>query len=151
MRTSFMDGPPPMPVARVRKVEASPYASYAASCRKIFASPKNSRKIFNRFQAMMRLFARIFWCGKWPQINSGHVGSNSDLCQCKVCPRMIQKKKMRQHIGWHITRGNVSADACGFCGLKGKCKTSLTRTSGKGASKTIGVASDCPLFVKFKI
>ena len=74
-----------------------------------------------------------------------------DSRSCHICTRKVTKGKLRQHIGLHIILGDVSSAVCGFCGEDKGCRSWVERTSGSGATKSLGVASDCPLFVKFSL
>ena len=70
--------------------------------------------------------------------------------KCKVCKKIINKERIRQHVGKHILKKETQLNqrVCGFCGLVG-CSIDLKVTSGYGKNKTEGADSNCMYFVKF--
>ena len=62
--------------------------------------------------------------------DSVDLACDSFKVQCKLCPKKYVKKKMRNHIGYHIIHGDCSPNShrCGYCGEIG-CQISLVVTS----------------------
>ena len=79
--------------------------------------------------------------------DSVDVTFDSNKLQCKLCPKRVVKKKMRNHVGFHIIHKAVFNDShrCGYCGNVG-CIIQLVTTSGFGKSATQCPKSDCPYF-----
>ena len=57
---------------------------------------------------------------------------------------------MRWHVGAHILRDDLK-NACGFCGLIGKCDIKIVKGSGKGQTASEVPKSACDYFEKFSI
>ena len=76
--------------------------------------------------------------------------SQSLRISCKVCEKQIDKKKMRWHVRAHILRDDLK-NACGFCGLIGKCDIKIVKGSGKGQTASEVPKSACDYFEIFSI
>ena len=72
--------------------------------------------------------------------DSVDLACDSFKVQCKLCPKKYVKKKMRNHIGYHIIHGDCSPNShrCGYCGEIG-CQISLVVTSGCGKRVVYGL------------
>ena len=57
---------------------------------------------------------------------------------------------MRMHVGAHILSGNLK-NACGFCGMIGKCYIDIIKGSGRGQTASEVPDSGCEYFEKFSI
>ena len=68
---------------------------------------------------------------------------------CKLCPKEVELKLMRLHVGKHILQENL-INVCGFCGTQG-CSIELTKSSGRGKSATQAPKSNCPHASKFSL
>jgi hypothetical protein len=81
--------------------------------------------------------------------DSVDLACDSFKVQCKLCPKKYVKKKMRNHIGYHIIHGDCSPNShrCGYCGEIG-CQISLVVTSGCGKRVVYGPKSDCNYFTE---
>ena len=67
----------------------------------------------------------------------------------QTMPKKYGKKKMRNHIGYHIIHGDCTPNPhrCGYCGAIG-CQISLVITSGSGKRVVYGPKSDCNYFTE---
>ena len=67
--------------------------------------------------------------------------------KCKMCNKLVNRKKMKQHIGSHIVKGGMT-NVCGFCGVEGnvKCKVNIVSGSGRGKNTSDVPNSSCGLF-----
>jgi hypothetical protein len=81
--------------------------------------------------------------------DSVDLACDSFKVQCKLCPKKYVKKKMRNHIGYHIIHGDCSPNShrCVYCGEIG-CQISLVVTSGCGKRVVYGPKSDCNYFTE---
>ena len=82
--------------------------------------------------------------------SSSIESSDGDNIKCKICEKLINKKKMRMHVGAHILKDGLK-DSCGFCGEVGKCHIEIAKGSGKGKTASEVPRSGCDYFVKFSI
>ena len=85
-------------------------------------------------------------CLKELQASNEMEGEN---IKCKLCSTIIQKKKMRKHVGTHILKDNLM-DVCGFCGLSG-CTIDIIRGSGRGKTASKVVSANCEYMEKFSL
>ena len=46
-------------------------------------------------------------------------GSKDDKLKCKICNKIVERERMRLHIGFHILSNHIaqSQDTCGYCGF----------------------------------
>ena len=54
--------------------------------------------------------------------------SQSEKVECGICVKKVALNRMRQHIGFHIIKGDILPEptTCGFCGLIG-CHISMKK------------------------
>ena len=73
--------------------------------------------------------------------------------KCKICEKLVNRKKMRLHVGAHILKDNIKG-ACGFCGEKvdvGRCNIEIVKGSGRGQTSSEVPRSGCDYFEKFSL
>ena len=73
--------------------------------------------------------------------------------KCKICKKLVSRKKMRLHVGAHILKDNIIG-ACGFCGEKvdvGRCNIEIVKGSGRGQTSSEVPRSGCDYFEKFSL
>ena len=73
---------------------------------------------------------------------------STDYVVCHICSKQIRIGRMKQHIGYHISRKDVleNEKLCGFCGHIG-CSLRIIRSSGRGKNSNFSAQSDCKLFL----
>ena len=85
--------------------------------------------------------------------SSAIESAEEESISCKICEKVVNRKKMRLHVGAHILKDNLK-DACGFCGEKvniGKCNLEIAKGSGRGKTTSEVPKSGCEYFEKFSI